>query len=431
MNLPADVNHALTRRRLLTLGGGIATAGMLAACGSNTGRGSARSTSGKGTGPQLNAWFHQYGEKGTQQALERYAREYQDAQINLNWKPGNYDDAVIAALQSDKAPDLFEYGNGPSADMIISGQVADLTDLFGDARSDFLKPLLDRFTYRGKIWAVPQVLEVQVLVYRKSMLDKAGVKPPRTMDELVAAARKLTTDKVKGLFLGNDGGSALMGAPMLRSAGLDLLTPDGGIGFDNPKAATALSVLRTLYTEKVLLLGAPSEWSSPDALTQGLTAMQFTGLWTFPDLTKAIGDDYGILPWPAMPGGKANVTIGAYGACVNGKGQNVDAAKKYVKWLWLDQVDKQVDWATGYGLHIPARSSLSGRSDKLKSAPAADAVKLAHEKGFVQAPLLWTPKCGTAFQDTMSRIIKDGADPAAELDALKTVVQAEVKRVSA
>lgn len=430
------LNPALTRRRLLALSGGLAAAGALAACGGNTGREGSTGTSGSGSGtggsgPTLTSWYHQYGEKGTQQALEKYAADYKDAQVKINWKPGDYDNTVVATLQTDGAPDVFEYGNGPTIDMIKGGQVADLTDLFGDAKSDFTKALIDRVTYQGKIWAVPQVMDAQLLIYRKSMLDKAGVQPPKTMDELVAAAAKLTSGKVKGLFLGNDGGAGLMGGPMLRSAGLDLLTADGKVGFDDPKAATALAILRTMYADKVLLLGAPNDWYAPDALTQGLTAMQFTGLWNLPDIQKAIGEDFGVLPWPAMSGGKDNVTIGAYGACVNAKGKNVEAAKKFVKWLWIDQTDKQLDWATAYGFHVPARASVVDKADKLKSGQAAEAVKLIKEKGFAQNHVLWSPKSQTAFVDAMSKIVKDGADPAAQLATLKATVQAELARFGA
>lgn len=435
MSSTSPLNPALTRRGLLALSGGLAAAGALAACGGNTGReGSATSTAGSGGtsgggGPTLNSWYHQYGEKGTQQALEKFAADYKDAQVKVNWKPGDYDNTVVATLQTDGAPDVFEYGNGPSIDMIKGGQVADLTDLFGDAKGDFTKALIDRVTYQGKIWAVPQVMDAQLLIYRKSMLDKAGVQPPKSMDELVAAAAKLTSGKVKGLFLGNDGGAGLMGGPMLRSAGLDLLTADGKIGFDDPKAATALAVLRKMYADKVLLLGAPNDWFAPDALTQGLAAMQFTGLWNLPDIQKAIGEDFGVLPWPAMTGGKANVTIGAYGACVNAKGKNLDAAKKFVKWLWIDQTDKQVEWATAYGFHVPARNSVADKADKLKSGQAAEAVKLIKDHGFAQSHMLWTPKSQTAFNDAMSKIVKDGADPAAALATVKSTVQAELTRL--
>ena len=40
--------------------------------------------------------------------------------------------------------------------------------------------------------------------------------------------------------------------------------------------------------------------------------------------TLALGDDYGCVPWPAMPGGKKSVVVGAYGSCVSAKSANAD-----------------------------------------------------------------------------------------------------------
>jgi multiple sugar transport system substrate-binding protein len=418
-----------SRRRLLAVGGGLA-AMPVAGCGSNTGRGSSGSSSGGK--PTLSQWYHQYGEPGTQQAVERYAKEYPDATVTVQWTPGDYDKKVASALLTDGGPDVFEYGNGPSIDMIKAGQVVDLSDLLGDAKSDFTPSLISRMTYQDKLYAIPQVTDMQLLVYRKSLLSAAGVQPPQTVDELIAAAKKLTTDKVKGLFVGNDGGVGILGGPALWSAGLDYLTPDNQFGFDDPAAVESLRKLRELFTSKALLLGAPTDWSDPSAFTQGLTAMQFTGLWTLPQIQKALPDDFGVLPWPKLNAstGNASVPVGAYGSTVNSKSKNVDAAKKFVKWLWVDQTDKQLDWAQSYGFHIPARKSLAAKADKLKSGPAADAVKFVNEVGHAQTPLLWTPKSGTAYSDALNRIIKNGSDPATEIKAVKAVVEAELKRIA-
>ncbi|WP_312718309.1 sugar ABC transporter substrate-binding protein [Mobilicoccus sp.] len=433
MTLPPSDGPQLTRRRLLALTGGLAAAASLAACGDDTGRPDASPGTGgpTGGGPTLQQWYHQYGEAGTQQAVQRYAEAYPDASVEVTWKPGDYDQAVAATLVTDKAPDVFEYGNGPTIDMIRSGQVVDLTDVFGNALGDFNPALVKRVSYQGRIWAVPQVMDMQLLFYRPSMFNAAGIAPPTTMDELLKAAEKLTNDKVKGLFLGNDGGASLMGGPMLRSAGFDYLTDSGSFGFDDPAAAKALATLRTLFTSGHLLLGAPSDWFAPDAFTQGLAAMQFTGLWNLPDISKALGSDFGVLPWPAMDGGSANVTIGAYGACVSAKSAHVDEAKKYVKWLWVDGTDKQIDFATSYGLHVPARQSIAREAEKLQSGAAAEAVQLAQRHGHAQSHLLWTPKSTTAFTDMMSRIVKNGADPVKEIAALKKIVDAELARVTA
>jgi multiple sugar transport system substrate-binding protein len=417
----------INRRRFLALGGGLAALAV-AGCGSNTGR--SDNPGGSASKAALSQWYHQYGEAGTQQAVERYAKEYPDATVTVQWSPGDYDKKAASALLTDGGPDVFEYGNGPSIDMIKGGQVVDLTDLLGDAKADFTPSLIERMSYQGKLYAIPQVTDMQLLVYRKSLLSAAGVQPPTTVDELLAAAKKLTTDKVKGLFLGNDGGVGVLGGPALWSAGLDYLKPDNTFGFDDPAAVESFRKLRELFTSKSLLLGAPTDWSDPSAFTQGLTAMQFTGLWTFPLIQKAFPDDFGVLPWPKLnDAGKASVPVGAYGSAVNAKSKNVDAAKKFVKWLWVDQTDKQLDFAQSYGFHIPARKSLAAQADKLKSGPAADAVRFVNENGHAQTPLLWTPKASTAYSDALNRIIKNGADPAAEIKTVKTVVDAELKRV--
>ncbi|TDU88300.1 multiple sugar transport system substrate-binding protein [Kribbella voronezhensis] len=417
------------RRRFLAVGGGLAALAVTG-CGSNTGRASSGSSSGGK--PTLSQWYHQYGEPGTQQAVQKYAKEYPDATVTVQWSPGDYDKKTASALLTDGGPDVFEYGNGPSIDMIKGGQVVDLSDLLGDAKSDFTPSLISRLTYQGKLYGIPQVTDMQLLVYRKSVLSAAGVQPPQTVDELLAAAKKLTTDKMKGLFVGNDGGVGILGGPALWSAGLDYLKDDNTFGFDDPAAVESLRKLRELFTSKSLLLGAPTDWSDPSAFTQGLTAMQFTGLWTFPQIQKALGDDFGVLPWPKLNAttGAPSVPVGAYASSVSAKSKNVDAAKKFVKWLWVDQTDKQLDWAQSYGFHIPARKSLIDKADKLKSGPAADAAKFVNENGHAQTPLLWTPKSGTAYSDALNRIIKSGSDPATEIKAVKAVVEAELKRIA-
>jgi multiple sugar transport system substrate-binding protein len=421
----------VTRRKFLAVGGGLA-AMAVAGCGSNTGR-----DTGSGGAPRdkpaLSQWYHQYGEAGTQQAVQRYAKEYPDATVSVQWSPGDYDKKTAAALLTDNGPDVFEYGNGPTIDMIKGGQVVDLTDLLDDAtKADFTPSLITRMTYQNRLYAIPQVTDMQLLVYRKSLLSAAGVQPPQTVDDLIAAAKKLTTDKVKGLFVGNDGGVGILGGPALWSAGLDYLTEDNQFGFDDPAAVESLRKLRELFTSKSLLLGAPTDWSDPSAFTQTLTAMQFTGLWALPAIQKAFPDDFGVLPWPKLNAttGAPSVPVGAYGSIVNTKSKNVDAAKKFVQWLWVDQTDKQLDFAQSYGFHIPARKSLAAKADKLKSGPAADAVKFVNENGRAQTPVLWSPKSGTAYSDALNRIIRSGSDPATEIKTVKAVVEAELKRIT-
>jgi multiple sugar transport system substrate-binding protein len=223
-----------------------------------------------------------------------------------------------------------------------------------------------------------------------------------------------------------------MGGPALWSAGLDYLTPDDKVGFDSPLAAQSLAAIRQLYADKSLLLGAPTDWSDPSAINQGLTAMQWTGLWNVPLLQKALGTDFGVAPWPKLSAsvGAPSVPVGAYGEAVSAKSSNVDAAKAFVKWLWVTRTDYQLDFAQSYGFHIPSRNSVAAKAEKLKSGAAKDAVTISQKYGKAQTPLLWTPASGTAYTDALNRIIKDGADPAGQLKSVISVVQRELKRVT-
>ncbi|YAL84397.1 ABC transporter substrate-binding protein [Dermacoccaceae bacterium W4C1] len=414
-----------SRRHALGLTGATLAGGLLTACGGNTGREAADSSGG---GAQIAQWYHQYGEDGTEAAVKRYAKEYTAADVKVTWIPGDYDKKAASALLTSSGPDVFEYGNGPTIDMIVGKQVVDLSDLLGDAKSDFTPSLLERMTYQGKLYGIPQVTDLQLFVYRKSLLSKAGVTPPKTLDELVSAAKKLTQGKVKGLFLGNDGGAGVMGGPVLWSSGHDYLTDDNKPDFANADVADALGKIAGLFKGGQLLLGAPSDWSEPAAFTQGLCAMQWTGLWALPAIDAALGDDYGVLPFPAIGSGKPSVPVGAYASAVSAKAKDVEAAKKFVKWLWVDQTAKQLDWAQSYGIHVPARKSLVAKATKLTTGPAKDAAGFVNSYGHPQTPLLWTPACATAFGDAVDKIIRSGANATSQLASVSKTVTKELSR---
>ncbi|MFI0910789.1 ABC transporter substrate-binding protein [Streptomyces abikoensis] len=415
----------ISRRQLMAGGTGLAlTAAAATACGSNTGRGA------EGSRTRLTQWYHQYGEVGTRQAVGRYAAAYPGADVHVEWRPGNYDQQTAAALLTDSGPDVFET-TGPTLDQIRSGQVTDVTDLIGDVRDDFLPAVLAPRTHDGRVWGIPQVVDTQLLYYRKSLLAAAGVSPPRTLDELIDAAARLTDrkTKTKGLFLGNDGGAGVLAGTPLYAAGLSLVTPDGQVGFDDPAAARTLGKLHRLYADKSLLLGAPTDWSDPSAFLQGLTAMQWSGLWALPRIKKELGDDFGVLPFPPDgPAGRPAVPVGAYAAAVNTRSGHREAAKAFVKWLWVERADHQLDFALSYGFHIPARASLAAKTDRLASGPAAEAVRFTKDHGYAQ-PLLWTPASQVAYQDALHRVIQEGADPAAQLRAAVRRTEDELTRV--
>ncbi|SMD21454.1 ABC transporter substrate-binding protein [Lentzea albidocapillata] len=406
----------ISRRRLLSLAG---ASTLLAACGSNTGRG--------GSGQALSQWYHAYGEPGVQQAVERYAEAYPKTPVEVQWNPGDYDSKLATSLLSGRGPDVFESTLQISS--VRAGRLVPLDDVLGTAKSDFTASILATHTVDGRVYGIPQAVDMQMLFYRRSLLDKAGVQPPSTVDELIDASRRLTRDGVRGLFAGNDGGGGVLGGPALWSAGLDYVR-DHEVGFDDPLAAQAIGKLRELYASGSLLLGAVKDWAEPDAFTQGLVAMQWTGLWAVPVVQKALGDDFGVLPFPKLTAdGKPSVPVGAFGAMVNAQSKRVDEAKEFLRWLWVEKTDLQEDFNLNYGFHIPPRDSIAAKASKLTSGAAADAVKFVRDNAKASNPPDWTSVMRTAFYDAVSRVVRDGAPADAEIRGAADKARDELKRL--
>lgn len=417
-----------SRRHFFAIGGGLAAAATLAACGTNTGRTESTTSGVKAT---LSQWYHEYGEDGVQEAVTRYVSEYPDATVTVQWKAGEYEKAVAAALLTTEVPDVFEYANGPTLDMIKTGQVVDLTEEIGDAKSQFTERVLNRVTYDGKIWAIPQTVDMQLLYYRKSLLEKAKVQPPKTFDELVAAAAAVKTNSIGGFFAGNDGGVGVLGLNLLWATGLDQFNNDRtDVQFGDPAFMDAVGKYRDFYHSGNLLHSASADWFDAAPFVNEETAMQWGGLWSLPAIKEAHGDDFGVIPFPAIgTNGRQVVPFGAYSATVAAKGKNVDAAKKLVKWLWIDQEDKQVDFSDAYGTHIPAKPSLFGRATKIKDGPGAEAAKFVSDMGHV-TDLFWTDATGQAFSGALTNAIVKKNDVKTEISNAVKTAQAELKRIS-
>jgi len=379
----------------------------------------------------LTQWYHQYGETGTQDAVMRYAAEYTrlnpNVEIRVVWVPGDYGSKLSTAMLTPNGPDIFE-GSGPLAAMVGAGQLASLDDLFTpDIRADFSPEDITGNSVDGKIYAVKMLDDVGLLYYRKSVLAAAGLTPPSTMPELFDAAKKLTTETRKGLFVGNDAGMSALWSLLPWSAGADFLV-DNKIVFDNPRTLAAYEWLRTLGNSDALLVGAPSDWWDPSAFVQGLTAMQWTGLWAFPQIKKALGDDVGAVPWPALDSaGKPVTFIGGWSQMVNAQGPHVDEAKKFVRWLWIENQRNQLDWNLSYGFHVPPRRSLVKLADPLK-APVPSVAVDAMSTGGKFMPNLWNNAMNTAVMDALTNSLKRGEPLAPEIKSAAAKCRRELDR---
>jgi multiple sugar transport system substrate-binding protein len=420
-------SSSLSRRRFLQYTGSMTLGGsLLAAC---AGTGSTNTTNS--SLPNLTQWYHQYGEVGTHEAVLRYAKQYTKANVNVSWVPGTgneYPDKLRAALLGNNAPDVFELQN-PTVDQVKAGLIEPLDDLIASVKSDFNPTALKPLTINGKVYAIKMINDMGLIYYRKSMLQKANVQPPTTMDELITVSKKLSSGSVKGLYIGPDGGVNALSYILGWSAGGDFISNDNKIVFNTDRVAKSYEKLRELNASGGVLPDAPTFWWDPSAFTQGLCAMQWCGLWAMPGITKALGDDFGVIPFPALDSQGVPATFfGGWAEMVSAKSKNLDAAKAYVKSLWIDNSSVQIDWNVGYGFHVPPRMSTAAQADKLKAGPAAQAVGFLNQYGHATPPL-WDAAMDTALTDAVSNILKNGANPLTTLNTAADKCNTELQKL--
>lgn len=403
----------LSRRRFLQYTSAVAmSTPLLAACAGTGGN------SGNSNLPSLAQWYHQYGEAGTHEAVLRYAKQYTKANVTVSWVPGTgneYPDKVRAALLGSNPPDVFELP-GFGVDQVKAGLLEPLDDLIADVKSDFNPTSLKPLTYNGHIYGIKMINDPQYIYYRKSLLQQAGLQPPTTIDDLISVSKKLSNSNMKGLYIGPDGGVNALTYILGWASGSEFLTDDNKIGFANDRVAAAYEKLKELNASGGVLPDAPTFWWDPSSFTQGLCAMQWCGLWAMPGIQKALGDDFDIIPFPALDAQSQPATVsGGWAEFVAAKGKHVAAAKEYVKYLWITNSQVQIDWNVGYGFHVPPRLSTASQTDKLKTGTAAKGVDILNKYGHVNGPL-WDAAMDTAITNAVSNIIKNNADPMSELN---------------
>ncbi|MBT2383783.1 extracellular solute-binding protein [Streptomyces sp. ISL-11] len=164
-------------------------------------------------------------------AVAAFLRDHRGVRADVTYIPVESRAQRIKAALNDprSAPDLVEYGNTDTAGYVKDGGLADVTADFAawpDARDT--DPAARRsVTVDGKIYGAPLFVGVRALYYRTDVFRDLGLRPPRTLAELAATARRVheARPRLYGLAVG---GAYTYGAlPFLWAHGGDLARKKG------------------------------------------------------------------------------------------------------------------------------------------------------------------------------------------------------------
>ena len=213
---------------------------------------------------------------------------------------------------------------------------------------DFKKSSVDAVTLGGSVYAIPIVTEGEIVYYRKDLFEKAGLKPPTTLEELEAAAKKLN-DPANGVYgivvRGQRNPSVTQFSGFLFSFGGDFIK-DGKCVLDTPDALKAFQ-----YYGRILKnYGPPGvtnmSWPQAQALFQSGKVAMWVDASTLagPLLDKAksaVHDKVAFTTFPTGPAGAKPYDVVPWALALSAQSKNKDAAWEFAKWITSKDIMKK------------------------------------------------------------------------------------------
>ena len=253
-----------------------------------------------------------------------------------------------------------------------NGWLVPLNDLSAkyDA-ADILPAMSGGLSYDGTLYAAPFYGESSMIMYRKDLMKKAGLKMPKapTWDFIAKAAKAMTnrSEGINGICLRGKAGWGEGGAfitAMSNSFGARWFDMDWNAQFDTPEWKNTLNFFVKMMNES-----GPKGYAT-NGFNENLSLFQQgkCGMWIDAtvaasfvsnpkDSTVADKVDYALAPDNGL--GKRSNWLWAWALAVPAGSQKVDAAKAFIEWAtskdYIELVASKEGWA-----NVPpgARTSL-------------------------------------------------------------------------
>ena len=284
--------------------------------------------------------------------VQEYDAKHPDVEVKV--VGGINDDKIIAALRGGNAPDVVSSFTSSNVGIYCpSGGWIDLAPYMkkdGIKTSLFPASTMYYTQYQGKRCALPLLADVYGFYYNKAIFKAAGIKgPPKTLGELTAVAKKLTTKNADGSlkvvgynpffgFYQNTAGAyqPSANAKWFDSQGKSSLSKD-------PQWSKLLRWQKSLidfYGHKNLVkwnAGAGDEFSASHAFETGKLAMMMDGEWRVAFIAAEHPElQYGTAPMPVESSQLSRYGSGYINGTIIGipkSAKNKDASWAFVKYM--------------------------------------------------------------------------------------------------
>jgi N,N'-diacetylchitobiose transport system substrate-binding protein len=382
----------------------------------------------------LRLWLN--GEDTPDELVEFAISEFEAAHPNVDvqFERQQWDGIVerlTTALSSEDSPDIVELGNTQAQTFEAAGALYDLTDVKGElGGEDLVQSLEESGTYDGRFYGVPYYGGARIVVYRKDLMEAAGIALPTTLDEFVQAGIELkeanaSTPNFSGIYFPGRNWHATLS--FIWEAGGDIAVKEGdqweGV-LSSPESVEGLEVVQQIMTEAN---GAPPD--SDDAqdfvsFCRNEVGMLLGPGWKVGQILAECPELEGKVGAFALPGTQAGTTapvfLGGSNLAVSANTDNAELAIEFLQVIIGDEYQTRL---AELGL-LPGRTSLLDLvgGDEPKEAQATAALN----SRFVPASENWAAVEGANILQDMGVAIAQGADVATEAQTAEEAILARL-----
>ena len=395
----------------------------------------------RSSGPITITFWQQKFEDYQQQWFTKYVKAFNKSQskykVNYYVVPGDaWAQKLKAAQAAGTQPDVATTNYGAIAAGVADGEFTALDGLLPASAFKDIKDNVKGFvTIKGKHYAYPMLVEPStVLYYRKDLVKAAGLdpnKPPTTWAQLLVWAKKLTTDKVKGMTIASTAGDLGWSSWGLQynACGHLPISPDWSQAWANdPCLPKLLNFYKALYQGGMIPQQPKVGYADATPYGNGEVAMMACGSWAIGQLKQYFPKmlvKTAVAPFPSWDGKatRPTATLGGWTLTLDSKSKNKQAAAAFINYLLAGNPQIMAGFfkASGFSKYTVRKSvdaALAGdkaaSSDPFMKIISTKIVPFGkHEPGY---PWDISFAMGTAIESAMK-------NTASVTDALKTAQQ--------
>ena len=325
-----------------------------AACSSSGGSGTTAGGATAGAGTTITYWASNQGTSldNDKQVLAPELEKFTTATgIKVNLEVIGWNDLqtrIQTAITSGSGPDVLNIGNTWAASLQATKAFMPYDEAAMKAiggKDKFVKPALDTGGAAGQdVTSVPLYGLAYGLYYNKAMFKTAGLNPPKTWEEMVSAAQKLT-DPAKGTY-----GFSLAAGSYTENVHFAFIngSQNGGQWFDtdgkptfttDPNVQGVLRYLDLMQKDKVVNT-SNAQYDNGTKAVNDFATKKVAMILNQNNADNSIvsngmkSDEYGVVPFPAPAGGQKIATfIAGINLSIFKNTKNKDAALQFVKFM--------------------------------------------------------------------------------------------------